>query len=88
VKLFAALGTLLGPKGILVAFVYTLITGGLLALVVAVSRRRLAVTIERTASLVRTGGSNVSEIEHASADNRFAYAPAIAVGALAAALGF
>jgi prepilin peptidase CpaA len=88
VKLFAGVGTLLGPTGILVAFVYTLITGGLLAVLVAIRRRRLGVTVERTASLVTTAGSNVAEIEHASADNRFAYAPAIAVGALAAALGF
>ena len=35
VKLFAALGTLLGPRGIGIAFVYTAIAGGVLALVVA-----------------------------------------------------
>jgi hypothetical protein len=35
---------------------------------------------------VRTAGANAGEIE-AAAVNRFAYAPAIAVGALAAALG-
>jgi prepilin peptidase CpaA len=87
VKLFAALGTLLGPTGIIVAFVYTAIAGGIVALIVAVRRRRLRETVERTAALVSTGGSNVAEIEKASADNRFAYAPAIALGALAAALG-
>lgn len=86
VKLFAAVGTLLGPIGILVAFVYTALAGGLLAIAVAVQRRRVAVTLERTASLVATAGGNVAEIEHVSADNRFAYAPAIAIGALAAAL--
>jgi prepilin peptidase CpaA len=88
VKLFAAIGTLLGPTEIAVAFVYTLLIGGMLALLVALRRRRLAATLERSASLVMTGGSNVAEIEHAAADNRFAYAPAIALGALAAALGF
>ena len=41
-----------------------------------------------TATLVRTRGANVAEIEHVSANNRFAYAPAILVGALAAALRF
>jgi prepilin peptidase CpaA len=87
VKLFAAIGTLLGPSATLAAFVYTAIAGGILALLVAVRRRRLAETMERTAILVTTGGSNVAEIERPSADNRFAYAPAIAVGALAAALG-
>ena len=87
VKLFAAIGTILGPAHVVVAFVYTAIAGGLLALIVAVRRRRLQETVERTAALVRTGGSNVAEIEHGSANNRFAYAPAIALGALAAAFG-
>jgi prepilin peptidase CpaA len=88
VKLFAAIGTLLGPVGIAVAFVYTAILGGALALVVAVHRGRLNNTLEETATLVLTGGANVARIERPSADNRFAYAPAIALGALAAALGF
>jgi prepilin peptidase CpaA len=87
VKLFAALGTLLGPEQTAVAFLYTAIAGGLVALAVAVGRRRLRNTVERAADLVRTAGANVGEIEHASADNRFAYAPAIAIGTLAAALG-
>ncbi len=88
VKLFAAIGTLLGPAHIVVAFLYTAIAGGILALVVAVRRRRLRQTVGQTAALVRTGGANVGDIEKVSADNRFAYAPAIAIGALAAALGF
>jgi prepilin peptidase CpaA len=88
VKLFAAIGTLLGPVGIAVAFVYTAILGGALALVVAVHRGRLNHTLEETATLVLTGGANVAKIERPSAGNRFAYAPAIALGALAAALGF
>ena len=41
VKLFAAIGTVLGPSGIAVAFFYTTIVGGVLALVVAINRRRL-----------------------------------------------
>ena len=88
VKLFAAIGTLLGPRGIAMAFVYTAIAGGVIALIVAARRRRLQDTLERTATLVRTAGANVGEIEHRSVDNRFAYAPAIAVGALVAALGW
>ena len=87
VKLFAAVGTLLGPAGIAVAFVYTAILGGALALIVAVHRGRLENTLQETATLVMTGGSNVAEIERPTANNRFAYAPAIAVGTLAAALG-
>ena len=88
VKLFAAIGTLVGPMHIVVAFIYTAIAGGVLAVIVAARRRRLQETMERTAAFVRTGGSNVGEIEHGAANNRFAYAPAIAIGALVAVLGF
>jgi len=87
VKLMAAVGTLLGPQHVLLAFLYTALAGGVLAVAAAVKRRRLRQTVERTAALVYTGGANVAEIEDRSADNRFAYAPAIALGALAAALG-
>jgi prepilin peptidase CpaA len=88
VKLLAAFGTLLGPRGIVVAFVYAALAGGILALIVARRRRVLRETVERTATLVRTGGGNVAEIEHGTINNRFAYAPAIAIGAIAAALGW
>ena len=91
VKLFAAMGGLLGPKTIVVAFIYTAIAGGLLASVVAMNRRLLTRTVERTAALVATGGANTQQIrqdiERPSANNRFAYAPAIAIGTLLAALG-
>jgi prepilin peptidase CpaA len=59
VKLLAALGTLLGPNRIIVAFVATAISGGLIALALALLRRRFR-------------------------NETFAYAPAIAVGALVA----
>ena len=87
VKLFAAIGTLLGPSGIAFAFLYTTIAGGALALVVAVNRRRLHQTVAQAAALVSTGGANVSQIESHLANNRFAYAPAIALGTMAVALG-
>lgn len=87
VKLFAALGSLLGPSRTGSAFVYTALAGGVLAVIVARRRRRLRATVERTATLVCSGGGNVGEIESASENNRFAYAPAIALGAMAAALG-
>ncbi len=86
VKLLAAMGTLLGPAGVAAAFLYTALAGGVLALFVAASRGRLGATLERTASLLHTRGATVAEVEHASADNGFAYAPAIAIGALVAAL--
>ena len=88
VKLLAAVGTLLGPTGVAVAFMYTAILGGVLAVAVAVHRGRLQDTLQETATLVVTGGANVATIEKPSANNRFAYAPAIALGSLAAALGF
>ena len=87
VKLMAALGTLLGPTGVLMAFVYTAIAGGVLALLVALGRGRLRDTIDRTAIFVHTRGANVEDIESTTSNNRFAYAPAIAIGALVAAFG-
>lgn len=86
VKLFAAIGTLIGPSAILMAFFYTALAGGALAVVVALRRRLLRDTFDRAATLLRTGGANIGEIERVSV-NRFAYAPAIAIGSLAAALG-
>jgi prepilin peptidase CpaA len=88
VKLLAAFGTLLGPRGIVVAFVYAAIAGGILAVIVARRRRTLRETVDRTTTLVRTLGRNVAAIEHSTTDNRFAYAPAIALGAIAVALGW
>ena len=88
VKLFAAFGTLLGPRATGFAFLYTVLAGGVIAVAVALQRRRLRETVERTALLVTTAGANVAEIEHVSSNNRFPYAPAIAVGALVAALGW
>src|SRR4051794_7883517 len=86
VKLFAAAGTLLGPAGVFQAFLYTAIAGGVFALAAAVARGTLRTTVYRAAVLVRTGGANAIDIESDSINNRFAYAPAIAIGTLAAAL--
>jgi prepilin peptidase CpaA len=85
VKLFAAIGTLIGPAAIATAFLYTAVAGGVLALIVATRRRRLAHTIANTSRLAAT--ADAAEIEHPLANNRFAYAPAIAVGTMLAALG-
>jgi len=85
--LLAALGTLLGPRAIAMAFFYTAIAGGALAVLVAIRRRRLRETLEGTATLVCTGGANAGDLEKPSTNNRFAYAPAIAVGAVIAAFG-
>ena len=87
VKLFAAAGALIGPAPIVTAFFYTALAGGLLALVVAVRRRRLQRTLNGAVQLVATAAANSSAIAGPLENNRFAYAPAIAVGTLIAALG-
>jgi prepilin peptidase CpaA len=87
VKLFAAMGTLVGPTHILRAFVFTAIAGGILAVAVAAMRGRLHQTLARTGTLVATAGSNAAAIKAPSENNRFPYAPAIAVGCVIAALG-
>jgi prepilin peptidase CpaA len=85
VKLLAAAGTVLGPTDVLWAFLYTLLAGGAIAIVVALCRGRLWKTIDAVGWLVATRGANVHEIEDKAANNRFAYAPAIAVGVMLAA---
>ena len=86
VKLFAALGALVGPAHIATAFVYTAIAGGAIAVAVAMHRRRLRRTIEHAAQLVVS--ADAAAIESPLENNRFAYAPAIAVGTMLVALGF
>ena len=87
VKLFAASGTLVGPVTIATAFFYTAIAGGVLAVFVAIRRRRLQRTLDATAGLVSGNAADAAAIESPLANNRFAYAPAIAAGTLLAALG-
>ena len=87
VKLLAAAGAWLGPSQIGAAFLYTAIAGGVLALIIARHRRRLARTLEGTGGLIAAPTRSVSAIEHPSANNRFAYAPAIAAGCILAAIG-
>jgi prepilin peptidase CpaA len=90
VKLFAALGALIGPAPIATAFVYTALAGGVMAIVIAIRRRRLHRTLNGAAQLVASAGNTAAitrAIESPIENNRFAYAPAIAVGTLLAALG-
>ena len=88
VKLFAAAGAFVGPAHILTAFVYTALAGGVIAIVISLSRRRLRQTVGDTALLIATRGLHAPAIESPLQNNRFAYAPAIAVGTMLAALGF
>jgi prepilin peptidase CpaA len=87
VKLFAAMGALLGPAAIATAFFYTALAGGVLALIVALRRRRLRRTLDGTARLVVSASGSAPAIDSPLENNRFAYAPAIAVGTMLAALG-
>ena len=88
VKLLAAAGALLGPTDTVYAFFYTAIAGGVLAVAVALRRRRLQRTLGAAARLVSRGSEAVAEIESPATDNRFAYAPAIAIGVVLVALGW
>lgn len=87
VKLFAALGALIGPAHIATAFVYTALAGGILAVVIAIRRRRLQRTLGHAAQLLSSAAGHAAAIESPLENNRFAYAPAIAVGSIIAALG-
>jgi prepilin peptidase CpaA len=82
VKLLAASGALLGPALTFRAFLATALAGGVLAVLVAIRRRRLTRTILATRQLA-AGSMPADEIKRPDAGNRFAYAPAIAAGVLA-----
>jgi prepilin peptidase CpaA len=88
VKLFAAAGAFVGPAHILTAFLYTALAGGAIAILVSLWRRRLRQTVGDTALLIATRGMHAPAIESPLQNNRFAYAPAIAVGTMLVALGF
>jgi len=88
VKLLAAAGALLGPSDTVLAFLNTAIAGGALALGIALYRRRLQHTLGATARLVVGQADAARQIEAPSTDNRFAYAPAIAIGVLVVALSW
>lgn len=85
-KFLAAFGTWLGPRDVVVAFVVSAIAGGVLAILHARRRGRVGVTLRRTAGLLAASGQVKHEIDAAAAETRFAYGPAIALGAVAAVL--
>jgi len=58
-----------------------------MAIAVAASRGRLQRTLGGTATLVASGGSTLAAIKAPVENNRFPYAPAIAIGCVIAALG-
>jgi prepilin peptidase CpaA len=86
VKLMGAVGAIVGPPLVVSAFICTALAGGVLALIVAVRRRRLGATLAGTGRLVAAPRAAHKEIEAATAARRFAYGPAIAIGSLIAVL--
>ena len=86
VKLMAALGTLLGPAAIVVAFLASAIAGGVLAIGHAMRRRRLGKTLVRTARLATMTAAAKAQIDLDAPSTKFAYGPALALGAIAAVL--
>jgi prepilin peptidase CpaA len=86
VKLMGAIGAILGPAVVVSAFLFTAIAGGVLALVVARRRGRVAATLAGAGKLIATPSGARTEIKAATAARRFAYGPAIAVGSIMAAL--
>jgi prepilin peptidase CpaA len=86
VKLMAAVGAIVGPPLVLMAFLCTCLAGGVLAVIVAVRRKRLAATLAQTGRLVAAPGAAPKEIKAATSASRFAYGPAIAIGSLMAVL--
>ena len=86
VKLMAAVGAIIGPPLVLSAFVCTSLAGGVLAVVVAVRRKRLGATLAQTGRLVAAPGAAPMEIKAATSASRFAYGPAIAIGSMVAVL--
>jgi len=86
VKLMAAVGAVLGIHVIVNAFLFTALAGGVLAIAVAMRRRRLATTVSGTTRLIASPAGARQEIQGATKASRFAYGPAIAIGSVIAAL--
>ncbi len=86
VKLMAAVGAVIGIHVIVNAFLFTALAGGVLAIAVAVRRRRLRATLSGTSRLIASPAGARQEIQGAPKASRFAYGPAIALGSVIAAL--
>jgi prepilin peptidase CpaA len=86
VKLMAAVGAIVGPGIVVNAFLFTALAGGVLALAVAIRRRRFAATLAGTARFIAAPAEVKRDVKAAAAVRRFAYGPAIAVGSVLAAL--
>lgn len=83
VKMLGAMGTMLGGPAVILAFLYTAIAGGVIAILVAAHRRRLSETLR---GVLRVPGEIGTARAAAAPARLFAYGPAIAIGCIAAAL--
>ena len=86
VKLMAAVGAIVGPGTVMTAFLFTAVAGGVLAVIVAARRQRLAATFAGTGRLVAGTAEAKAVIRSAPPASRFAYGPAIAIGSVLAIL--
>jgi prepilin peptidase CpaA len=86
VKLMAAVGSLLGPLAVVNAVLFSAVAGGVLAVIVALQRRRLVATLAGTGRMIAAPADVKSEIASGTPASRFAYGPAIAAGSMLAAL--
>ncbi len=86
VKLMAAIGAIVGPATVVTAFFFTAIAGGVLAILVAVRRHRLGMTLAGTGKLIAAPISGSGTGAEPIAARRFAYGPAIAVGSVLAGI--
>ena len=86
VKFMAAVGAIVGPSLVVTAFLFTAVAGGVLAVAVALRRKRLGATLAGTGRLIAAPTDVKKEIQAATVSSRFAYGPAIAIGSVLAAL--
>ena len=86
VKLMAAVGAIVGPVVVISAFLFTAVAGGVLAVGVALKRKRLAATLSGTSQLIAAPGDARQQLHSAGTSSKFAYGPAIAVGSILAAV--
>ncbi len=80
VKLFAAVGAVIGVERMPAAFLFTALAGGVAAIAFAIGQGRLTMTLRRTLRLLRAPSDAKFEIASSAAQNRFPYGPAIATG--------
>jgi prepilin peptidase CpaA len=82
VKLFGAVGAVVGVEGVLWAFCYTAIAGGVVAILWAFYQGRLTLTLRRVVDTLCRPRQTRATIVSTGAANTFPYGPAIAIGSV------